>query len=163
MQTGTLLLFTGKMGAGKSTTAQRIANERNAVLISEDAWLSQLYPGQIGSFDDYIRYASQLRPLVKSHVVNILQTGTDVVMDFPANTLRQRAWFKELITEAGAPHELIYLDVSDDCCLRQIEKRRVEQLERARYDTEAMFREVSAYFEPPTLDEGFNLQIVKRD
>ena len=41
-----------------------------------------------------IRISCPLRPLVKSHVQQILLTGTDVVLDFPANTLKQRAWFK---------------------------------------------------------------------
>ena len=53
---GTLIYFCGKMGAGKSTESKKIAIERNAVLISEDEWLSKLYPNQITSFDDYIKF-----------------------------------------------------------------------------------------------------------
>lgn len=157
MQVGTLILFSGKMGAGKSTKSKQVGQERNAVLISEDEWLSKLYPNQITSFDDYIHYSSLLKPLVKSHVLELLKTGTSVVMDFPANTVKQRKWFKELITEANAPNELIYLNVSNDVCLRQIEKRRLEQPERAIYDTESMFFEVTQYFQPPDQSEGFNL------
>ena len=163
MQVGTLILFSGKMGAGKSTKSKHVAQERNAVLISEDEWLSKLYPNQITSFDDYIHYSSLLKPLVKSHVLDILKTGTSVVMDFPANTVKQRKWFKELITEANAPNELIYLNVSNDVCLRQIEKRRLEQPERAIYDTESMFIEVTKYFQEPDKSEGFNLQVVVRN
>ena len=163
MQVGTLILFSGKMGAGKSTKSKQVSQERNAVLISEDEWLSKLYPNQIISFDDYLNYSSLLKPLVKSHVLNILKTGTTVVMDFPANTVNQRKWFKELITEANAPNELIYLNVSNDICLRQIEKRRLEQPERAIYDTESMFIEVSKYFQEPEQSEGFNLQVVNRN
>ncbi len=163
MQVGTLILFSGKMGAGKSTRSKQVSQERNAVLISEDVWLSTLYPEQITSFDHYIHYASLLRPLVKSHVVDILKTGTDVVMDFPANTVNQRKWFKELITEANASNELIYLNVSDDVCLRQIAKRRLEQPERATFDTESMFIEVTKHFQEPEQSEGFNLQIVNRN
>ncbi|MEA1890024.1 MAG: ATP-binding protein [Pseudomonadota bacterium] len=163
MQVGTLIFFSGKMGAGKSTKSKQISQERNAVLISEDEWLSKLYPNQITSFDDYIHYSSLLKPLVKSHVLDILKTGTSVVMDFPANTVKQRMWFKELITEANAPNELIYLNVSNDICLRQIEKRHLEQPERAIYDTESMFIEVTKYFQEPYQSEGFNLQVVNRN
>ena len=161
--TGTLVLFTGKMGAGKSTRSKKISQERNAVLISEDEWLSTLYPSQIASFNDYLHYSSLLKPLVKAHVVNILKTGTDVVMDFPANTVNQRKWFKELIAEANAPNELIYLKVSNDICLRQIEKRRIEIPERAAYDTESMFNEVTKYFQEPDQSEGFNVRVVERN
>ena len=163
MQVGTLIFFTGKMGAGKSTKSKQVSQERNAVLISEDEWLSKLYPNQITSFDDYLHYSSLLKPLVKSHVLDILKTGTSVVMDFPANTVNQRKWFKELITEANAPNELIYLNVNNDICLRQIEKRRLEQPERAIYDTESMFIEVTQYFQEPEQSEGFNLQVVDRN
>jgi predicted kinase len=163
VQTGTLILFSGKMGAGKSTKSRQVSRDRNAVLISEDEWLSALYPNLITSFEDYLQYSSLLKPLVKAHVVNVLKTGTDVVMDFPANTVNQRKWFKELISEANAPNELIYLNVSNDICLKQIEKRRVEHPERAIFDTESMFNEVTRYFQEPEQSEGFNIHVVERN
>jgi len=163
VQVGTLILFSGKMGAGKSTLSKQVSQERNAVLISEDEWLSRLYPDQITSFDDYLHYSAILKPLLRLHVLELLKTGTTVVMDFPANTVKQRKWFKELITEVDAPNELIYLNVSDDICLRQIEKRRTEQPERALFDTESMFVEVTRYFQEPDPGEGFNLQVVVRN
>jgi len=36
MHIGTLILFSGKMGAGKSTKSRQISQDRNAVLISEE-------------------------------------------------------------------------------------------------------------------------------
>ena len=158
---GTLILFCGKMGAGKSTRSKVIAFEQNAVLLSEDEWLSSLYPEQISSFDDYLKYSAQLRPLIKSHVQNILSTGTNVVMDFPANTKKQRKWFLNLASEIGANHQLIYLNVSDDLCLKQIEKRRKEQPERAAFDTEAVFTHVTKFFEEPSQSEGLNIKVIK--
>ncbi|MDH5232162.1 MAG: ATP-binding protein [Gammaproteobacteria bacterium] len=160
MNIGTLILFCGKMGAGKSTKSKQLSQERNAILISEDDWLSMLYPKQITSFDDYLHYSTLLKPVIKSHVLQLLKTGVSVVMDFPANTIKQRKWFKELIDEANAPNELIYLNVSDDVCLKQLGKRRLQQPERAIFDTESMFIEVSKYFQPPDQNEGFNLQVV---
>jgi len=151
------------MGAGKSTKAKQISQQRNAVLISEDEWLSRLYPDQITSFEGYLHYAARLKPLVKSHVLGTLKTGTSVVMDFPANTVKQRAWFRELIAEANAPNELIYLNVSNDVCLKQIKKRRLEQPERAIFDTESMFIEVTRCFQEPEHGEGFNLQVMEQN
>lgn len=160
MKTGTLILFSGKMGAGKSTTSKKISQERNAVLMSEDEWLSILYPGKFNSFDDYLHYSSILKPLVKDHVVNILKTGTDVVMDYPANTVNQRKWFIEIISVANCDHKLIYLDVSDEVCLKRIEQRKIENPERATYDTEEMFNHVTKYFQAPEEDEGFIIEII---
>lgn len=151
---GTLIFFCGKMGAGKSTKSKEVALQRNAVLLSEDEWLATLYPNQISSFKDYLKFSAQLRPLVRSHVQNILSTGTNVVMDFPANTIRQRLWFKELASEINTYHELIYLKVSDEICLRQIAQRRIEQPERAAFDTEEVFYQVTKFFEEPSANEG---------
>jgi len=163
MQTGTLIMFAGKMGAGKSTKSKQVSQARNAVLISEDEWLSTLYPDQISTFDDYLHYSSLLKPLIKGLVVDILTNGTDVVMDFPANTIKQRTWFKEIINETNAPNELIYLNVSNAVCLNQIKKRRIEVPERAIFDTESMFTEVTKYFQVPDSSEGFNIQVVDQD
>lgn len=157
-KTGVLIFFCGKMGAGKTTLSKQIAGERNAVLMSEDEWLAALYPGQISSFDDYLACSKRLRPLVKSLVRDILLTGTDVVMDFPANTRPQRKWFLDLVSDIGAGHQLIYLNISDAQCLKQIGKRRKEQPERSAFDTEAMFRRVTRFFEDPGSDEGVHIR-----
>ena len=60
MSQTTLYFFCGKMGAGKSTHARRLAEAEKAVLISEDEWLEMLYPEQIKTLDDYLRYSCLL-------------------------------------------------------------------------------------------------------
>lgn len=163
MKTGTLIFFCGKMGAGKSTRSKQVASERNAVLISEDEWLASLYPDEISTFDDYSLYSRKLKPLLESHIVNILRTGANVVMDFPANTKRQREWFKQFISKADSSYEFNYLVASDDLCLKQIAQRRIEQPERAAFDTEIVFKEVNKYFEVPHESEGLKIQIQMKD
>lgn len=145
------------MGAGKSTKSKTFSIEKNAVLLSEDDWLVAHYPDQINSFEDYLKFSAILKPFVKSHVQQILNTGTNVVMDFPANTVRQRAWFKQLCIEIGCEHEMIFLDLSNEQCLSQIAKRRTEQPERAQFDNETMFNHVTAFFEPPSANEELNI------
>ena len=163
MKKGELVFFCGKMGAGKSTKAREISHNRNAVLLSEDEWLASLYPSKVRSLDDYIKYSSLLKPQIKKLVQSILATGTDVVMDFPANTISQRNWFREIYSEIKAPHNIIYLDMPNDICLKQIAKRRIEQPERARTDTVEMFEAVTKFFAEPTPDEGFNVtQIMQK-
>lgn len=151
------------MGAGKSTISQQLASDRKAVLISEDEWLAALYPDQIASFEDYIKFSGRLKPLVKSHVQNILCSGTSVVMDFPANTVSQRQWFKAIVAEIDAPHELNYLDTSEEICLEQIAQRRIERPERAKFDTEDVFHYVTSFFEEPSAEEGLNIKRIERN
>lgn len=151
---GKLYFFCGKMGAGKSTKSKTVAADNHAILISEDDWLAAHYPAQIHTFDDYIKCSNTIKPFVKSHVQNLLRLGVNVVMDFPANTVKQRAWFVALCTEVGCEHELWYLDASNEKCLVQVAKRSVEQPQRAQFDTEAVFHQVTQYFEAPTASEG---------
>jgi len=157
---GTLIFFCGKMGSGKSTESKRVAASRNAVILSEDDWLTMLYPDQITSFDDYIKFSTLLKPLIKVHVQNILRTGTNVVMDFPANTKRQREWFNLLSGEINASNELIYLKTNNAMCLKQIAQRSTEQTSRQAFDTEEMFYHVSQYFEEPDESEITNIEVV---
>jgi len=145
------------MGAGKSTKSKQLAIDKHAVLLSEDEWLSSLYPDQISSFEDYLKLSAQLKPLVKKHVQNILSVGTDVVMDFPANTQKLRKWFLDMASEANANHQLIFLNLNNEQCLRQIAQRRNEQPERAAFDTEAVFIHVNKFFEAPEASEGLNI------
>jgi predicted kinase len=160
MDKGVLTFFCGKMGAGKTTKSREISQERNAVLFSEDEWLSSLYPDRIKTLADYIEYSGLLKPQMKRLVQSILASGANVVMDFPANTIQQRDWFKAIFSEIQAQHELVYIDQPNEICLGQIAKRRIEQPERAATDTEEMFELVTKYFVAPTSDEGFNTTVI---
>lgn len=158
---GTLIFFCGKMGAGKSTLAHKISQELNAILISEDDWLVAIYPEEIQNFEDYLKYSNRLKPLLKGHIRSILNSGVSVVMDFPGNTRNQRAWFKDIFLADGIPHRLIYLDVDDKTCLERIAKRRKTNPERAQFDTEEVFRHITGFFQPPSADEGFLVEVMQ--
>lgn len=160
MEKGILTFFCGKMGAGKTTKSLEIFQERNAVLLSEDEWLSSLYPNSINTVADYIEYSGRLKPQMKKLAQSILVSGSNVVMDFPANTIQQRKWFASIFSEIQAPHELIYIDQPNEICLKQIAKRRSEQPQRAATDTEEMFELVTKHFVEPLPDEGFNTTVI---
>ena len=149
------------MGAGKTSLSVNLAAENNAVLISEDDWLSQIYTNQISDFNDYLKCSRQIKPLVKNLVQNILCTGTNVVLDFPANTISQRDWFRSLFSEVKAPHEMIYLEASNEICLARIAKRKIEQPDRAPFDTEEVFLQVTQYFEEPKEAEKLNVRKIE--
>lgn len=162
MKKGVLTFFCGKMGSGKTTKSHEVAREKNAVLLSEDRWLAAIYPDQIATLEDYIKYSALLRPQMKLLTQSILNTGTDVVMDFPANTIRQREWFRSIFSEIGAPHQLIYIDLPDKVCIQQIARRCIEQPERSATDTVEMFEQLSQYFVAPAADEGFNTKVISK-
>ncbi|MGU3344091.1 AAA family ATPase [Staphylococcus succinus] len=158
---GTLYFFSGKMGAGKSTKAKEIEQTENAVLLSEDEWLEKLYPKQINNFDDYLNYSKLIKPLLKEHIQHILKVGSNVVLDFPGNTTIQRKWLLSIASEINGNHQLIFLNINDDQCLKRINKRRNEEPVREQFDTEETFEYVSSFFETPKFSEGLNIIEIK--
>lgn len=145
------------MASGKSTLSKKLASDHNAILITEDIWLSKLYPEEISNFDDYLKYSSRLKQVLSSHVQNLLEQGISVVLDFPGNVPSQRQWFRSIFETAKVNHILHYIDAPDSLCKNQLQKRNIEQPEGSIVMSEAEFDYITAYFQPPIADEGFNV------
>jgi predicted kinase len=156
-QPGKLFCFCGKMAAGKSTLARTIAHQENAILLVQDDWLNQLFPEAIVDIPTYVHYSSRLNHALTAHICSLLCLGMPVVLDFPGNTRNQRAWFREILERAIAPHELHYIDASDELCKQQLRQRSQGLPEGAAFTSDAEFDAITQYFQPPTDDEGFNI------
>ena len=81
----TLHFVCGKLGSGKTTLAKEIADQQNAIFISEDIWLSQLFPDAIKTFEDYLLYSKRVKTVISAHVIELLQHSVSVVFDFAGN------------------------------------------------------------------------------
>jgi predicted kinase len=156
----TLHLLCGKIGAGKSTLARRLASRPSTILISEDHWTSTLFADQLKTIEDYQRLSARLRAAMAPHIVDILRQGLSVVLDFPANTVRQRTWMRSLIAETGMTHELHHLDVPDAVCKQRLRQRNASG-EHQFQVSDAEFEQFTAHFVPPGADEGFNVIVHK--
>ena len=151
------MFLCGKMAAGKSTLARDLAAREQAVLLVQDEFLDRLYPGEIIDIPDFVKYSARLRSALEPHVCALLAKGISVVLDFPGNTKAQRAWFRAIFEHANAGHELHFIDASDALCKRQLEERSKHLVPGAPWTTEAEFDAITAYFQPPTEDERFNV------
>lgn len=156
----TLHLVCGKMASGKSTFAKRHAAELKLIYLSEDELLANLYPGEIADLPAYVDKSGKLKAALKEVIVQLLQSGFSVVLDFPANTVKQRQWLVNLANESGASHVLHFIDQSDDVCKLQLEKRVAENPERAATDTPEMFDAITQFFVAPMADENINVVTV---
>ncbi|MEL6584216.1 MAG: ATP-binding protein [Pseudomonadota bacterium] len=153
----TLHLLCGKIASGKSTLAKALSDAPSTVLISEDAWLAALFKDQLNTGADYLRCAERLRSAMAPHVIELLKAGCSVVLDFPANTVAQRAWMKDLLTQTQAPHTLHHLVADDALCLARLKVRNAGGAHPFVVD-EALFRRFTAQFEPPQPEEGFSVR-----
>jgi predicted kinase len=152
-----LYFMCGKMAAGKSTFARGLALEKNAVLLVQDGFLDALYPGEIRSIQDFVKYSARVREVLSLHIRDLLSGGTSVVLDFPGNTRAQRQWFRELFEGANVEHELHFIDAPDDLCKRQLRRRSEALPTGSAWTTDAEFDAITAYFQAPADDEKFNV------
>ncbi len=159
----TLHFFCGKMASGKSTLARTIAKEHNAVLISEDDWLSTLYSEEINDFSDYLKYSSRLKEILTAHIQHLLLQGVSIVLDFPGNKPSQRSWFRSLFESAKTDHLLHYVIASDELCKKQLKMRNQDKPEGSAFTTEAEFNFITKYFQPPTSEERFKIKTYQKE
>ena len=136
--------------------ARSLAARPATLLISEDHWTSKLFAGDLKTIEDYGRLSARLRAAMGPHVIDILHAGLSVVLDFPANTVKNRDWMRSLIAEAKVPHELHWLDIPDDICKRRLRQRNASG-EHPFQVTDAEYAQFTSYFAPPGPNEGFNI------
>ena len=152
-----VIFFCGKMAAGKSTLARELAGQDNAVLLVQDDFLARLFPGEIVDIPGFMKYSSRLKDALGPHICALLSRGLTVVLDFPGNTRDQRSWFRQLFESADVDHELHFIDASDDLCKRQLKERSKGYPAGTAWTTDAEFDAITAFFEAPSLEEGFNV------
>lgn len=151
-------MLCGKIAAGKSTLASQLARLENTVLIAEDDWLAALFSDELSSASDYVRCASKLRGIMGPHIASLLNAGVSVVLDFPANTVENRAWMRGILGATAAAHRLHVLDASDALCLARLRARNAGG-DHPFAATEAQFRQFSKHFVAPTPEEGFDIVV----
>lgn len=154
----TLHLFCGRIAAGKSTLARKLAAQTASILLVMDDWMSTLYPTENRTIEDFARLTQRLRAVMGPHVVSILRQDVSVMLDFPANTVMWRRWMSSLASEAGVPCKLHLLDVPDAVSRERLRRRNASgehpyQVDEATYDA------FMSYFVRPSPDEGFEIVV----
>ncbi|MCK2175086.1 AAA family ATPase [Enterobacter asburiae] len=151
-----LHLLCGKIASGKSTLSAKLGSSPGTVIVSEDRWLAALFTNEMQSISDYVQYSLRLRNAMKPHLVSLLKAGLSVVLDFPANTQKNREWMMSIIKESGASNQLHYLKVSDEVCKSRLRARNTEGMHEFSA-SDQQFDIITRYFEEPTTDEGFDI------
>jgi predicted kinase len=149
----------GRAGAGKTTLARRLGQELRAPVFCEDAWLSKI-SDPITSVEDYLKATARLRAAIGPQVIELLRLGVDVVLDFSANTPRQRQWVRSIFEAASADHVLHFLDADEAACRARVHERNVTQPAGIFFGvvTDALLDEVNPYFVAPSAEEDFRVR-----
>ena len=101
-------------------------------------------------------------PVTVTGTTNWTGGGVTGVLDIPANGKSNRGWMRALIDEAQAAHELHVLDVPDAVCKQRLRARN-ESGAHPFKTSDRDYDLFTAYFDPPTPDEGFDVVLHRFD
>lgn len=143
-------LLCGLPGSGKTTLARQLEADLPALVLSEDEWVSRLFPPEAAHSDKVRMRVKHLQWAIGVRTVRI---GRDVVLDWGAWSRKERDIFRARAAADRVPLRFHYLDVPFDELLRRIERRNADLPPATYHVTEADLRRWLRWFEPPTADE----------
>ena len=149
-------LLAGLNAAGKTTLARRLQRSLPAVRFTLDEWMLRLH-GLSYEHADYPAAAAACREVIWDTAVQVLKTGTPVILDWNLWSRERRAEWVSRAADVGAPCVLHYLKVPLSTALERGRMRADGTAHRLSPDA---IRHLAALFEPPTDWEGFVLETV---
>ena len=149
-QPGTLILLCGLPAPGKTTLARELERGRPALVLSEDAWVSRMFPPE-AAHDDPIRERIKAAPW--GIAVHAARLGVDVVLDWGLWARGGRDDYRARAAALGLPIELRFLDVPRD----ELRRRNAVRNAALPPDTfrieDGQLAEWWSLFQPPTPNE----------
>ncbi len=158
----TVHLLCGLNGAGKTTHARRLAEERRAVRFSLDEWMLRLHPELRYDAPGYGERAERCKALIWETAQQILALGHDVLLDWNGWSRARRATWRDLARGASYDVVLHYVQVPLEVAVARVAARAAANTAGAhRLDADAI-RHLAALFEEPSEDEGMPIVRVQQ-
>ncbi|MFI5698314.1 AAA family ATPase [Kribbella sp. NPDC051586] len=144
-----LVLIVGLPGAGKTSLARRLEEERKALRLTPDVWMDALF--HTNEFDGR-RWVLESE-LFWGVAARALELGVNVILDYGCWSEEERDLFRTRTQQLGASAEMILLDLPIEQLWERIEKRNADlPAGTFRISREELY-EWSTRFEVPTQDE----------
>lgn len=147
-------LISGKICCGKSTYAERLRIENNAVLLSVDEIMLAIFGPYTG--DKHDEYTEKIQKYFFEKSVEIINSGINVILDWGFWSKCKRTEAREFYTVRDIECEFYYIDISDKVWKERIEHRNelVLKRENAAYIIDSnLAAKFESLFEPPSEDE----------
>lgn len=149
-----VMMTCGKLCSGKSTYARKLKDETGAVILSMDELMLALFPEGAGEKHDI--YVKRTEQYLLNQSLQILETGTDVILDWGLWTREQRERIRAFYTAHSIQNEIYYLRIPDEEWARRIQKRNAKKQEgesSGYYVDEGLLRKFNRIFEEPSAEE----------
>ena len=158
-------LVSGSTGAGKTSFARKLAEEKQAVRFSIDEWMNNLYWPDQAPGADYrwaIERVERCEHQIWASALEVLRCERGVILDLGFTERRQRARFAKWAMEAEAALVTYFVTANPDVRRARVRQRNVEKRETFEFEvTDDMFDFMEGIFEPPTDDEPGKLEIIQ--
>lgn len=150
-----VILICGKICCGKSTYAEALCAERNAVLLSVDELMLTLFGQDAGAAHD--AYTAKIQAYLLEKAAELCAHGVTVLLDWGFWTAASRRNARAFFAARGIPVSLHVLTLSDAEWNARIRKRNaaVQSRQAQAYAVEeGLLKKCQALFEPPAPGEA---------
>lgn len=121
-----VILICGKICCGKTTYAEKLCVENNAVLLSVDEITLALLGQHCG--DKHDEYVERTEKYLLSKSLELIQMDINVVLDWGFWTKAERESVKEFYKSRNIECEFHYIDISDETWKNRLNKRNIAVL-----------------------------------
>lgn len=147
---GNVYLICGKICAGKSTYAKKLAEEKSAVILSADE-VTTLFARDLGDRHDEI--ALRVRQYLMEKAAQIARCGCSVILDWGFWTGEMRRDADAFFRSRGIDPIWHYLDISDALWAERIARRNLHPGQADYVVDDGLRQKCLQLFEPPQRDE----------
>ena len=149
-----VFLICGKICCGKTTYAEKLCAENNAILLSIDEITLALFGQHCG--DKHDEYVERTEKYLLSKSLELIQKAINVVLDWGFWTKAERESVKEFYKSRDIECELHYIEISEETWQYRLNKRNDAVLAKetsAYYVDENLAAKFASIFEVPNEDE----------
>jgi len=152
---GKVILICGKIGSGKTTYAKKLAEQLNAVIITQDELMYGLFGTELYYNDQklYYKYATWVVDYVKRKAGEAAKAGAIVICDNGFTPRTERDELRKYYSDVGVVCELHYMDIPEEQRLKNIKKRNDSILRKECYETFMDEKDIYHDFDVPSEEE----------
>lgn len=149
-----VILICGKICSGKSTYAEQLRIQNNAVVLSTDEITLALFGQHCG--DKHDDYVERTQNYLFNKSLELIEVGINVILDWGFWMKVERDYAREFYNSRNIECEFHYIDISDETWNARLKKRNNAILAgttSAYYIDDNLAEKFAAIFEVPSEDE----------
>jgi predicted kinase len=144
-----MVLIVGLPGAGKTSLARRLEEDRKALRLTPDEWMDALFGTNEVDGRRWVLESEMLWGVA----ARALALGVDVILDYGCWSVEERDLFRTRAQALGASAEIVVLDLPFEVLWERLEKRNANLPPATFRASREELAEWSARYQVPTAEE----------